>query len=364
MMETGEALMVPVVASALRNMSHFVLRPVDARWNYSGAIPKNLTGFNPLTFRVYLPEISFIAAYLGKGKCDEPLRPAWLDYELLYAVHDYIHVRVMEEAAAFFPSHLLDPDHRGARRLLLYCLCLSEVAATVGLDYWYLSRADMIKPLTTSYRANKSKSALDKSVLNKDFFRMVARLYLPPEVEFGKPALNNLLASEWWPRETRQARRFVSLMSESLQVSDKNQPQEDLGYLTRFADFINDWVWELFVDGNLSLLDPTANNVENPFYDYFNKVDRRFDPRNTNIRSRASLFSIVDGVTPPIDRVEFSYYAAQIISGLSWSSVSLTHSEFENIVSDADVQRLRELCKLGTFVGEEANPVDMLIFPN
>jgi hypothetical protein len=106
MMETGEALMVPVVASALRNMSHFVLRPVDARWNYSGAIPKNLTGFNPLTFRVYLPEISFIAAYLGKGKCDEPLRPAWLDYELLYAVHDYIHVRVMEEAAAFFPSRI------------------------------------------------------------------------------------------------------------------------------------------------------------------------------------------------------------------------------------------------------------------
>lgn len=136
-------LRVPLVRQLLedRNVG-LAPRAVDARWYYEGVLPIRLGGFNPLSGAVYYPASSHLARWL-----DAPAKSArrhnendWLVQELLFAVHDYLHVWAYGVIDALAPKHGFRerPKTRAALEDRVFCHIVSEAVATVGLDYWFL----------------------------------------------------------------------------------------------------------------------------------------------------------------------------------------------------------------------------------
>ena len=86
-----------------------------------------------------------------------------LMYELLFAAHDYLHAWSLQEIVALVPNLGVGTTTIDGANLedLVFVQLVTEVAATVGLDYWYLSCVDltemfdlgfMIQSLTRPYR--------------------------------------------------------------------------------------------------------------------------------------------------------------------------------------------------------------------
>lgn len=142
-----------------------VVRGIDSRWAYSEIVGTRIDGFNPFHGAVFVGRESHLARWLPHR--EESARPFnrkdGLVGELLFAVHDYLHIWCYRWIASLWPELGFGtaPITPANFEDMVFCHLLSEAAATVGLDYWYLAcvRLDEVVPvgsvhqgLTVSYR--------------------------------------------------------------------------------------------------------------------------------------------------------------------------------------------------------------------
>jgi hypothetical protein len=140
-------LHIPLVRMMLGDPCvRFRRRAIDAEWVYRRTVPST-GGFNPALGAVYYGARSKLAAWLHdpSSGAREHNRSDTLLHEVLFAVHDYLHIwayRVIRELLPrleFGRAPVADErfeDH-------VFCHLLTEAAATVGLDYWYMCTLDI-----------------------------------------------------------------------------------------------------------------------------------------------------------------------------------------------------------------------------
>jgi hypothetical protein len=132
-------------------------RAVDRRWTYERAIPISVVGFNPYTDAVYYASRSAFARWLRDpaGSARDHNEGDFLVHEVFFAVHDYLHVWTAQLLRELAPEHRLGRGPLAERDLesLAFLHLVTEAAATVGLDYWYLSTFDVndVVPIGTTH---------------------------------------------------------------------------------------------------------------------------------------------------------------------------------------------------------------------
>src|SRR5262245_45264774 len=152
-------LRLPLVRQMLGDRTVQVrARAVDARWRDRGRLRSVPSGFNPLVGDVFIPRHSGLEAWLR-----EPTASARgfngndrMIEDLLFAVHDYLHVwsarliRELQPALGFGAV----PVTRANFDDYVFCHLVTEAAATVGLDYWYLGTLELgdVLPIGSRYR--------------------------------------------------------------------------------------------------------------------------------------------------------------------------------------------------------------------
>lgn len=186
---------IPLIAQMLGDPDiPVILRGVDNAWAYHGVIPHVVSGFNPQNCAVYCAVESAFGRWLAAP--ETPLRELntrdRLMREALFAVHDYLHAWSARLIGAAAPQVGFGVAPIGAANFEdhVFCQLLTETAATIGLDYWYLARVDVsrlvpigtcMRTLTTAYREEHVEEyrrycpALD--VQNPAFFEVFARFY-------------------------------------------------------------------------------------------------------------------------------------------------------------------------------------------
>ncbi|NEI02412.1 hypothetical protein [Rhizobium leguminosarum] len=380
-MSSANLLEIPLIRRALDSRNIYIARPIDARWNYSNIIPTALAGFNPLQMKVYLPQISYLADALfnEQPQLDEEHRPQWLQYETLYAVHDFIHTRVMIEAVNFFGAAFFCLDNENSLGATAYCLALSEVAATIGLDYWHFCQdpdrynsvtSTRITGLTTSYVKDDKLRAIDRLVNKKSFFDRVFSLYGPVDYREQRARANERLGRryEWFQREIRQASKFTNLMNAWLGLVEWGYAAPD-GYwpteaLVNFKEHIAEWTWEIFVRDDLDRLATYAPVIDNPFREYsFSR--KAIDPRFANLLADANEPLRNDPrFLSNLSERQFRFAASQIITSLRFDGDLLTAFEFTRIVKERDVNALLRIVERASPVGSLVKEPSVLVFPN
>jgi len=136
-------LRIPLVRMMLEDPCvRFRRRAIDATWKYRGVLPTVPTGFNPALGAIFVGAESRLARWL-----EDPAQGARalnegdaLFFEVLFAVHDYLHVWAYRLVREAFPELGFGRPPRSAEELEAHAFChiVTEAAATVGLDYWYL----------------------------------------------------------------------------------------------------------------------------------------------------------------------------------------------------------------------------------
>ena len=189
-------LRIPLVRHMLDDSGvDLVARGIDARWAYEKIIPAKLGGFNAATGSVYYPAKSFLARWLRapEASARKDNEGDFLVHEVLFAVHDYLHVW------AYRAIHELNPKlgfrlgevTRANFEDFVFCHLASEAVATVGLDYWYLCTlslndicdigTNLDRGLTVGYHARYAREyeryAPGLRIQHKDFFASVANFY-------------------------------------------------------------------------------------------------------------------------------------------------------------------------------------------
>jgi hypothetical protein len=121
----------------------FAPRAIDQRWSYQGIVPVTLAGFNPFLRTLFHASNSAFSRWLTDpyGSARDYNEGDTLVREVLFAVHDSLHCWSAAAIARLAPWIRFDtgPILRGNLEDFVFCHLLTEVAATVGLDYWYLS---------------------------------------------------------------------------------------------------------------------------------------------------------------------------------------------------------------------------------
>ncbi|HWB78146.1 MAG TPA: hypothetical protein VG755_24445 [Nannocystaceae bacterium] len=122
-------------------------RAVDRAWEYARVVPVSVAGFNPFRDAIYYGSHSALAGWVADPRGPTRARNPndRLVRELLFALHDYLHlwstVAIQNLAPELGFAHA-PIDARNVERHA-YCMLLAEAVATAGLDYWYLSTIDL-----------------------------------------------------------------------------------------------------------------------------------------------------------------------------------------------------------------------------
>lgn len=196
-------------------------RAVDMRWEYAGLFPEAINvGFAPFGDDILSPRISASSTWLSS-----PHRRDFallnldnrLLREVLFQVHDLFHMwayrRMMNHPKGF--AFGMVPINEKNLSDYVFCHLVSEAAATVGLDYWYLSQQSLgdflglpldFKGLTVSYSQEMDIALANEtqiSVHTPEFFSVICQLYTTgslPGVEAKVlervPSLTNWLRHE------------------------------------------------------------------------------------------------------------------------------------------------------------------------
>lgn len=134
-------------------------RGVDARWHEQRLVGPSVPGFNPFLGSVFYCRNCALADWLREPAAsareinhnDRLLRP------LLIAVHDYLHVWATRLIQSLVPEMRFGVGHvtRSTFDDHVFCLLLTEAAAVVGLDYWYLCTVDLNEVLPIGTRLSE-----------------------------------------------------------------------------------------------------------------------------------------------------------------------------------------------------------------
>lgn len=194
-------LRIPLVREMLLDRE-FSLKPrrIDQNWFYQKAIPNPVCGFSPYRSEIFYPSVSCMADWL-----EDPSASArnWnvsdrLWREVLFSVHDYLHAWAARTIQSLRPGAGFGhaPIEKGNLEDFVFYHLLTEAAAVVGLDYWYLGTVDVnaicdlgtrLENLTVNYRESDLKEYHrfnpDLRVQKPEFFSTIAQFYCSGELE-------------------------------------------------------------------------------------------------------------------------------------------------------------------------------------
>ncbi len=174
-------------------------RAIDQRWSYERVVPVSMTGFNPYSEAVYYASHSAFARWLRDpaASARDENEGDFLVHEVFFAVHDYLHVWTVKLLQELVPARRFGRGQLEERDLEAFAFMhlVTEAAATVGLDYWYLATLDVnsVVPigsnhdhLATEYRESDLPEfrRCDPSfeVQTPAFFSQLARFYCSGEL--------------------------------------------------------------------------------------------------------------------------------------------------------------------------------------
>jgi hypothetical protein len=137
-------LNLPLLGHALSDpLFNLVQRPLDQRWFYEKLVTSNYTGFNPFVPRTFVASTSWISQWLDdKSSSARQYNPGdALVREIVHALHDYLHSWCYAAIREIRPDLDFGTGKITAKNFEDYVFChlVTEAAAVVGLDYWYLS---------------------------------------------------------------------------------------------------------------------------------------------------------------------------------------------------------------------------------
>ncbi len=137
-------LRLPLVHRMLSDpLVRFTPRAIDQRWYYERIVPVTLAGFNPFRRTLFYASNSTLSRWLADpyGSARDYNEGDHLVREVLFAAHDYLHCWSAAVISVLAPWVRFEtgPILRDNLEDFVFCQLLTEAAATVGLDYWYLS---------------------------------------------------------------------------------------------------------------------------------------------------------------------------------------------------------------------------------
>ncbi|MBL4632288.1 MAG: hypothetical protein JKY56_00355 [Kofleriaceae bacterium] len=170
-------------------------RAVDMRWEYAGLFPEAINvGFAPFGNAILGPRISASSTW-RKSPHRRDFAVLNLDNrllrEVLFQVHDLFHMwayRRMMHTSKGFAFGMVPIDEKTLSDYV-FCHLVSEAAATVGLDYWYLAQRSLgdffglhldFKGLTVSYTQEMDDALTSEAQLtvhSPEFFSAICQLY-------------------------------------------------------------------------------------------------------------------------------------------------------------------------------------------
>jgi hypothetical protein len=150
-------LRIPLVRHLIEDpLVALIPRGIDERWSHSKLSQTDTRGFNPSHGAVYYAARSALAGWLKhpEASARELNESDHLAKYLLFSVHDYLHAWSYQAIAQLVPEIGFGtrPITRDNIESFVFCHLLTEAAATVGLDYWYLSTVelDQVCPIGTT----------------------------------------------------------------------------------------------------------------------------------------------------------------------------------------------------------------------
>ena len=158
-------LRVPLIRLAFCDLDfNLTCRAIDAHWVYEKLSPLTVSGFNPFCGAYFYGKRSCFARWLKNPfmSARDYNESDFLVKEALFMVHDYLHAWAYQLIHYLHPEKgiLTDPVTVENFDDKVFCHLLTEAIATVGLDYWFLSKSSInsfcpigttIGPLTVNY---------------------------------------------------------------------------------------------------------------------------------------------------------------------------------------------------------------------
>lgn len=226
------------------------IRPIDGNWAYSGVLPTLFSGFNPFRGRVQIALNSHFGRIVNPELCPSEAMPPAADLkrlarEVLFAFHDFVHCCVVSICCDWVSRNcaFVNYSAKVQRKVIYHILALSEVSATVGLDFWRLTRRGIGSPqlaghpftgLTTNFQRSEADKELLAFVDSDEFFYEILGL-------FKQPGVNNCRFSfDWYERESRQARQFHKLMTEWIDFRMMTAGDVEANLENELSDLLNE----------------------------------------------------------------------------------------------------------------------------
>jgi hypothetical protein len=219
----------PLISHVVNEQHAFLRkRPVDMRWYYSDVVPISCAGFNPLSDTIFYGRHSHTEKLIEGS--NEPVGDSinTVLYEILFCVHDYLHIWAVQRAIASFPQ-CYNPGAFEDQEILAdlsFILILSEVVATVTLDWWLLPTLDLQRNLgirntfsaVTTPIGNDSIEQISSGAgvsitRQKSFFLWMATGYFSGRFhKLGKKPRQWLASQSWFIKEMQQSVRQRELV--------------------------------------------------------------------------------------------------------------------------------------------------------
>ena len=185
---------VPLLGKALADPGvGIVERAIDNYWLYDTSSTASV-GWNPFRAEIYIGRHSLTAELLRSPQSDLRLHNEadLLMPEIMFVVHDYLHIWATDLIRRLRPElefgvGPISPDNLEDHA---FALLVTEAAATVGLDYWWLSHhpidehleiGSAFETLTVSYQTRYLREyqrfCPELEVQQASFFELIARFY-------------------------------------------------------------------------------------------------------------------------------------------------------------------------------------------
>jgi len=302
-------------------------RLVDANWVYEKIIPHALGGFNPFLRKVFTPYNSMLKQWVDNGCKDDRQfnENDRLVNEALFFMHDFVHnwavhaIQILAPDVGFGKTKITQDNFED----MCFCYLLTEAAATVGIDYWYLSTLDLGQTiglgsnhtsLTVSYHENdlQEYQRFDQefNVQAPGFFHKIACFYNTGDFDGfdikdlkRSPKLLGWLKHEleYGQTQRRYTRLWFSYLSFESMSLNKDQLKADIKickpWQKQLILDLQAQLWTLIKTEDFSLLDKGSISDPTMSMSWANVNPDQYDFRFFNLNSSEHKFKgcLADG---------------------------------------------------------------------